>query len=256
MQHTNPWRNGPILLIGLFLSVVLLWSAHMLHAHHVLTSYLVDVAGGMTTIVLSIATYDEWERRRERRRYVPPERMGIKRIKEEILQLLYQYAFVLNLRWDHQSEALQIVQRTTADKEFSQPETELHARAAKHIFQEDPKNKAKLFRVSREALKTPELAKQSYRDINELILQTERAIGQVDMAISTYGYSFTPETHTWALDIRERLSQAITGEIPILSIRLAAVSKNADDSLKKTDREGVESLISRLLAVAKKSQTL
>jgi hypothetical protein len=135
MQYHNAWKNTPILLIGLIFSAGLLVGAHLLRAHHIFTSYMEDVAGGTTTIVLSIATYDEWERRRERRRYEPPERMGIKRIKEEVMQL-YQYAFVLTLRWDRQSEALKIVRQTTADKEFSEPETTLHAKAAKHIFQE------------------------------------------------------------------------------------------------------------------------
>jgi hypothetical protein len=116
--------------------------------------------------------------------------------------------------------------------------------------------KNNLYDVSRKALLSPNLDKQTYRDINELILQTERAIGQVDMAIATYGYSFTPEIHTWALDAREHLSQTITGQIPILSIRLAAVSKSAGDKLCESDMEGVKTLISRLLKVGKQAQTL
>jgi hypothetical protein len=253
MQHNSAWKNGPILFIGLVFAIVLLGAAHLLKAHHILTNYIEDIAGGTTTIVLSIATYDEWERRRERRRYEPPEAMGVKRIKEEVMQLLYQYAFVLTLRWDHQSEALKIVRRTTADKEFTQPETELHAKAAKHIFQEDSSSKNNLFGVSKKALAAPRLNKQTYRDVNELVIQTERAIGQVDMAIATYGYSFTPETHTWALAVRESLSQTITGQIPILSIRLAAVSKSADDKLRRSDKEGLEALIKRLLRVGKQT---
>lgn len=256
MQREMRWTNWPILLVGVVLVIGLILGAFKIENNHVMSNYLEDVAGALTLVVLSIATYDEWERRRERKRYVPPERMGVQRIKEEVSQLLYQYAFVLSLRWDPQSEAMKTVERATSNKEFSEPETELHAKSAKHIYQENPKVKRNLFRIAGAALDKPVVAKQTYRDVNELILQTERSIDQLDMAIAIYGYSFTPEVHKWALDIRENLSQTISGKLAILSIRLAAVSKDIDVPVRANDVVGIMKLIQEITAVARHANDL
>lgn len=239
-----------MVIIGSVFVVVLLIAAHLIEAnYHLLSFYLEDVAGAVTTILISVLTYDEWERRRERKRYRPSEKMGITRIRDEMFQLLYQYAFVLNLRWDKNSDAVRTVEEVTADKDFAKHAPELHAKTAKHISQEDPRLKNNLFTVSRKALASPELSKQTYRDINELISQTESAIREIDLTIATYGYSFTPEVHKWALDVRESLSQSITGQMPLLAIRLCAVSKVVDNKIKKSDRAGVEELIKKLVKV-------
>jgi hypothetical protein len=253
MQREMKWKNWPVLCIGAGLVVTLLLLAHRFEDIHVLTYYLEDVAGGITTVILSVATYDEWERRRERRRYKKPENMGVRRIREEVNQLLYQYAFVLNLRENPNSKEMQIVEEVIGDGEFAASHTELHAKAAKHFSQEDPALKNKLFETASEALKSPELRKQSYRDINDLILQTERSVEQIDRAIAVYGYSFTPEVHQWALRLREQLSQTITGQIPILSIRLMAASNKGEGTLGKTEIEGVKKMLSKLLLVGEKA---
>jgi hypothetical protein len=106
-----------------------------------------------------------------------------------------------------------------------------------------------LFDNSREALNKPALNKLSYGEANELIVQTERTIQQLDTAISTYGYSMTPEVHKWALDVREKLSQAITGKETILSIRLGAASKQPGSKLSKDDQRGLEKILDELVKV-------
>jgi hypothetical protein len=248
------WKNWPILGIGAVLVACLLLLAHRFEHIPVLTYYLEDVAGGITVVVLSVATYDEWERRRERKRYAKPESMGVKRIQQEVFQLLYQYAFVLSMRWDPDSKEMQIVEDAMGDGEFDKSHTELHAKAAKHISQETDTKSRDLFRIATSALEAPKLTKQSYADMNDLILQTERTIQQLDMAIATYGYSFTPETHQWGLKLREQLSQAITGKIPILGIRLKAASSHGDECIKQSDADGLTQLIPALLSVGKNAQ--
>jgi hypothetical protein len=253
MQREMKWKNWPVLCSGALLVVCLLLLAHHFENIHVLTYYLEDVAGGITTVILSVATYDEWERRRERRRYEKPEQMGIRRIREEINQLLYQYAFVLNLREQPDSKEMKIVEEVIGDGEFNKSHTELHAKAAKHFSQEDPALKNNLYETASKALKNPQLAEQSYRDINDLVLQTERSVEQVDMAIAVYGYSFTPEVHQWALRLREQLSQTITGQIPILSVRLMAASSRGDSPIGKTEKDGVRQMLKNLLAVGEQA---
>jgi hypothetical protein len=88
------------------LAVGLLVTAQLLGGH-VLSNYFVDIAAAVTVIILSVLTYEERERGLERGRYEPSEEVGIVRIKAEVSQLLYQYAFVLNLRGDSESEAMQ-----------------------------------------------------------------------------------------------------------------------------------------------------
>jgi hypothetical protein len=254
MQREKKWDNWPILVTALALVVLALFVARIFQRSHseIISFYLEDLAGAITAVVLSIATYDEWERRRERKRYYPPEKMGVTRIKQEVLQLLYQYAFVLSLRWEPESHAMKVIKRSAGDKKgFSKPEVELHAKAAKYIFQEDTEVKSDVLKNVRTALEKPKFSKQKYSDINELILQTERAIGQIDMAIAIYGYSFTPEVHKWALQVREKLSQSLTNKIFILTMRLAASSKQADGKLKRSDSKGLEALTSDLLKVEK-----
>jgi len=249
------WKNWPVLLAGILLVLGIYTLASKLSENHSLNTYLLDVCGAMTTVILSIATYDEWERRKQRQRYLPPERMGARRVQEEVYQLIYQYAFVLTLRFDKNSAAMRTIQKATISKaEFSKPEIELKAKSAKHISQQDKSIKRDLLNLSTQALKKPQIKKQTYNDANQLILQTERCIRQVDLAIATYGYSFTPEVHKWALDVREGLSQAITGSIPVLSIRLAAASSEANKKLKPSLEDGVKGIVDELIAVGRKTK--
>jgi hypothetical protein len=256
MQREMKWKNWPVLAIGVGLIAVFLVCAKLLEHQHLAATYFADLAGATTTVVMSIAIFDEWERRRERKRYMPPEKMGIKRIREEINQLLYQYAFVLNLRYDKDSNAMKTARKASPGKAYTKSNIKLHAKAAKHISQDDPAIKEHLFELAQDALQEPKIDQLVYKEVNELILQTERAIRQIDLAVATYGYSFTPEVHHWALGVREQLSQSITGELPVLSIRLAAASKNADDKLNNHDRKGIEELIDRLIKVGKKAKDI
>jgi hypothetical protein len=76
-------------------------------------------------------------------------------------------------------------------------------------------------------------------------------VGQIDMAIAVYGYSFTPETHRWTLEVREVLSQCVTGRITILYIHLSSISRAIDEKLRPADHEGISRLIKELIAVGK-----
>jgi SHS2 domain-containing protein len=256
MQRQMKWENWPVLALGIGLVVLLVFIAHLFKADKVFSNYFADLAGAISAVIISIATYDEWERRQERKRYYPPEKMGVKRLKDEVFQLMYQYAFVLNLRWNAQSQAMKKIKATVAGSEFTKTKTDVQAKAAKHISQEDEKLKSNLFKLSKEVLKKPQINKQAYEDIYQLILQTERSIGQIDLALSTYGYSFTPEVHKWALDVREALSQTITGEIPILSIRLAATSKKSGNKLSHSDIIGVKEMLDKLVEVGKLAEKM
>jgi hypothetical protein len=249
MQRQMTWKNWPFLLAGILIVAGLLVLSSVFKNSHVISNYLADLGGAISAIILSIATYDEYERRRQRKRYLPPERMGARRIRDEVYQLMFQYAFVVNLRYNPKSPSRQAVDKTAAGKRFTKPGTELHAKAAKHISLEDPKVKSNLFDNSREALNKPALKKLSYGEANELIVQTERTIQQLDTAISAYGYSMTPEVHKWALDVREKLSQAITGKETILSIRLGAASKRPGSKLSKDDQRGLEKILDELVKV-------
>jgi hypothetical protein len=95
--------------------------------------------------------------------------------------------------------------------------------------------------------------KQTYGEVNQLIVQIERAIQQLDLSIETYGYSFTPEVHKWALDVREAISQAITGKAGVLNIRLAALAK-AGSRLDNQAIKGLEEIVDELLAAAKRAR--
>jgi hypothetical protein len=255
MQRQHKWSNWPVLLMGIFLVTGLICLADfVLSSHKAVQTYILDLAGAISAVIISIATYDEWERRRERERYLPPEKMGVARIQEEIYQLLYQYAFVLNLRFNPSSKAMRTVQRVAHQKEFDKPEAELKAKAAKHISQADKSVSNNLFQLSAQALRKPSLAEQTFADANQLLLQTERALQQLDLAISTYGYSFTPEVHKWALDVREMTSQAITGKIPVLSIRLAASSKIAGNKLDKLASSGLQEIVDELIKAGRKAK--
>jgi hypothetical protein len=69
MQHKGKWNNWPILLIGLGLISILIFLSYKLEEHRILSTYTVDLASALSAIIISIATYDEWERRQERKRY-------------------------------------------------------------------------------------------------------------------------------------------------------------------------------------------
>ncbi len=94
-----------MLLVGACLVVILLVVAEKSQNMYIFDNFIIDIAADISVIILSIATYDEWERRQERKRYKPPEGLGVDRIKNEIAQLLYQYAFMLNERFSSQSSA-------------------------------------------------------------------------------------------------------------------------------------------------------
>lgn len=255
MQREQKWKNWPVLLGGLILIVLVLLLSHKFQSNKIITNYLADIAGALTAVIISIATYDEWERRQQRQRYLPPEKMGVKRVQEEISQLLYQYAFVLSLRFDPNSKAMRTVRAATGVKKgHSKPPSELKAQAAKHISQSFSNGDNNLYSLSRQALAKPQFKKQTYGEINQLIVQTERAIQQLDLSIETYGYSFTPEVHKWALDLREAISQAITGKIAVLSIRLEAASKNAEHKIDSLAAEGLSEIVDQLIATAKNSR--
>jgi hypothetical protein len=87
-------------------------------------------------------------------------------------------------------------------------------------------------------------------------LQTERTIDQLDLAIETYGYSFTPEVHKGTLDVREMVSQAITGKIQVLTIRLAAVSNLSGKTLNDETANGLNKVIDELIAAATKANNI
>jgi hypothetical protein len=89
MQSESKIANWPILLLGIILVATLLAGANIVVDNHVLSNYMEDIAGAITVIILSVMTYDEWERQRERGRYQPSEQMGVRRVKDEIFQLLY-----------------------------------------------------------------------------------------------------------------------------------------------------------------------
>jgi hypothetical protein len=256
MQREQKWKNWPVLLGGLVLIVLFLLLSHKFRSNKTITNYLADIAGALTAVIISIATYDEWERRQQRKRYLPPEKMGVKRVQEEISQLLYQYAFVLSLRFDPNSKAMRTVRAATGAKsESDKPSAkELKAQTAKHISQSFSNGDTNLYSLSRQALAKPRFKKQTYSEANQLIAQTERTIQQLDLSIETYGYSFTPEIHKWALDLREAVSRAITGKIAVLSIRLEAASKNADKKINDLAAEGLSEIVDQLLAAAKTSR--
>jgi len=257
MQRKQKWENWPVLASGVLLVAGLFIVADtILDKHRTPHDFVVHLAGALAAIIISIATYDEWERRHERKRYLPPEKMGVRRVQEELFQLLYQYAFVLNLRFNPQSRALHTVDKATSSQRFTRSKDELKAKAAKHISQTDKQLKGDLFNVSKEALRKPKLDKQSYNDVSQLLIQTEHAIRQIDLAIATYGYSFTPEIHKWALDVREGVSQAITGKLSILSIRLAAISKNSDKLLDESTSSGFKDTVNELIAAGQKAKNV
>jgi hypothetical protein len=239
MQRENKWQNWPVLLGGVVLVVLILILAQMIKSHQTISNYLADVAGALTVVVISIATYDEWERRRERERYREPEQMGVRRIQDEVFQLLYQFAFFLNLRFNPSSYAMETVKKSShrrdESKELLESDPQLKAKAAKQIAVSEEKINKNLQKLALQALKKPEYKEQTYSEASELISQIQGSISQIDIAIATYGYSFTPEVHKWALEIRESLSQTITNESPIISIRLASRSKHSQDKLD--DRE-------------------
>jgi hypothetical protein len=221
-----------------------------LHLHnHVLSNYLEDIAGAITVIVLSVATYEKWENRHELGRSRASQNMGIRRVKDEVFQLLYEYAFVLNLRWNPNSEAMRGIDSLVSGSEFSHAATELHAKTAKHISQKEVTIRSTLFATSRQALSDIQLSKQTYGEMDELITQAERSLDRIDMALAIYGYSFTPETHEWALSVRESLSRCIVGKLPILSIHLSSISGSVNSKLRSTDREGISEIVSELVEV-------
>jgi hypothetical protein len=257
MQRDNKWKNWPVLVGGVVVAGGLILAASTVFKNNqTLTTYLLDLAGALTAVIISIATYDEWERRQERKRYLPPERKGVARIQEEIFQLMYQYAFVLNLRFNPKSQAMKIVEKTTKKGKLTKPGVKLKSEAGKQISQSIDHSNGDLFLLSREALKKPAFGKQSYFEANELIVQTENTIRHIDLAIATYGYSFTPEVHKWALDVREAITNAITQKIEVLGIRLAAASKNAQKPLDKNAAAGFEQTVRKIIDVGKMAQNV
>lgn len=249
MQYEHKTKPWIVLTIGMAAVIALLIIARFMMGYDEVSNYLEDIAGAITVIVLSVVTYEEWEGHRERKRYKASELMGINRVKDEVFRLLYQYAFVLNFRWDTKSEAMRVIDKMTGSNKFSRVATELHTKTAKHIYQEDASIRSTLFYKAREALDNPSLSKQTYRDADELITQTEKAIEQIDLVIAIYAHALTPETHKWALGVREALSQSITGKLSLLSIRLGAASSNGNKSLRDHDRAGLAHLITELIDV-------
>jgi hypothetical protein len=114
MQRQMTWKNWPFLLAGILIVAGLLVLSSVFKNSHVISNYLADLGGAISAIILSIATYDEYERRRQRKRYLPPERMGARRIQDEVYQLMFQYAFVVNLRYNPKSPSRQAVDKTAA----------------------------------------------------------------------------------------------------------------------------------------------
>jgi uncharacterized membrane protein YccC len=251
MQRENKWQNWPVLAGGIILIIICLLGAKVLEPGKILPTYLADVAGALTAVVISVGTYDEWERRRERERYKKPEEMGARRIQDEVFQLLYQFAFFLNLRFNPSSYAMETVEKSSRRqdeaKELLESDPQLKAKAAKQIAFSDEKINKNLQKLALQALKKPDYKKQTYAEANELINQIQNSIYQVDIAIATYGYSFTPEAHKWSLDVREGLSQSITNESPIISIRLAARSQHADDKLGNREIKSLSRVVDELI---------
>jgi hypothetical protein len=202
MQHEEKWKNWPVLLLGVVVVVAALVSAYLFRKHTVLSNYLADLGGAISAIIISIATYDEWERRQERKRYVPPEKQGLNRIKAEIGILLYQYAFILGPRLSNRLSAMENLKkgsiRTTDDK----------LKMAKQSAKSEINDSKNIFKISREALKDPQLNKLGQKDAAQLLRQIEKTVRQIDLSVATYGYSFTPEIHQKVLKLRENLDMS------------------------------------------------
>ncbi len=256
-MHRKRWSLilGMAIIVAVLVSI-LLYCAHLYVYNHVLSNYLEDIAGAITVIVLSVATYEEWERRDELARSKTARDMGVRRIKDEVFQLLYEYAFVLNVRLDPNSETMKIIDSLTSENGFSRATTELHAKTAKHISQEDVTISSKLFAITRQALSDIQLSEQTYGDMNELIGQAESALEKIDRALAIYGNSFTPEVHEWALDVRENLSRCIVGKLPLLSIHLSAISGSVSTKLRLADQKGISELVSELIEVGIKTDKI
>jgi hypothetical protein len=158
MQREQKWKNWPVLVSGFILILLILWHAHKFESNKTIGNYLADISGALTAVIISIATYDEWERRQQRKRYLPPEKMGVERIQEEVSQLLYLYAFVLNLRYDSNSKATRTAKAATSAKgQVKNTSPPLTTDTAKHISQSFPNGNNSLFSISCQALAKPQL---------------------------------------------------------------------------------------------------
>src|SRR5439155_15782499 len=106
--------------------------------------------------------------------------MGIKTIQESINDLLFQFAYMLNLRFDPKSRAVQEIAEALDDKHTDVlKNSEANARASKHIARSVPEINKKLLKLSVKALDNLKLDKQTYNDAHEMIIQTEKAIKDI-----------------------------------------------------------------------------
>jgi hypothetical protein len=249
MQRQAKWKHWPVLAAGVILIAALLFLSHKLQKSNVNYTYTADIGGALTAVMITIATYDEWERRQERKRYTPAEKMAVKRIQDEIYELLYDFAFFLNLRFQPRSRS------AVAAKKTRRAPDKLDARVAEQIAESEPAIRENLLATSSKALSSPSYDKQTSGEARQLIEQVEDTVEQIDLTISTYGYSFTPELHKWALDLREKLSQTVVGKPPVLDLRFTPGNKEAK-KLTKAESKALSEIVKEVLLCAKKAKNV
>jgi hypothetical protein len=252
MERESKWQNWPVLIIGVLAIGILLFISSKTHAHEAIHIYVTDFAAALTTVALSIGVYNEWERRQERKRYAHPQRMGIKRIQESVYDVLYQFAFMFSIRFDKNSLAGKDLKKTKSTSKHS--DLKVKTKVAAHLARSDPKIHENLFQISENALREPEISRQNYEESEELIKRVDESVKNIDIALATYGYSFTPEVHKWALNIRESLSQTLTGNLSILSIQLAASEKIKHNKISPEDAETLKQITDALLKIGESTK--
>jgi tellurite resistance protein len=245
MQKDVKWKKWPILLLGIVLIALLLFLAQLSENKHVLSIYLSDFAGAISAIIVSIVTYEEWERRQERRRYRPPEELGLNRIKSEVEQLIYLYAFMLSDSFKAKSKALRLADNTKSTKGSAEKKLKI----AKNVAESDIKSSPEFSKLLNESLKHPQLNNLTYKEAFKLIQQISETVRQIDVSVATYGYSFTPEVHKKVLQSRERLDNVTTSKLSVLDIRLNADSGKSGTKISKEDAFSIQEIIKELLAI-------
>jgi predicted unusual protein kinase regulating ubiquinone biosynthesis (AarF/ABC1/UbiB family) len=252
MHHEPKWKNWPVLLLGIILVILLLVLANILRRYRITSTYITDIAGAISAVVISIATYDEWERRQERKRYRPPEQQGLKRIKNEIAQLIFQYEFMLNGRFNTDERTMELVDgaKNSAGRSNRQ------IKAAKQLAESKLETEDQPLSLSIELLKQPKIDKLSYLEAEQLLAQIEITVRRIDSSIATYGYSFTPEIHKASLALREKLEQTATGKRALLSIGLTAASSKASSKLSLAEQDSLLEITNELIRIAKQADKL
>jgi heme/copper-type cytochrome/quinol oxidase subunit 2 len=250
MQHQVKWKNWPVLLLGVVFVLVLIFLAHKSEKHFTATMYLTDVASAITAIIISIATYDEWERRQERKRYKPPENLGLKRVKNEVFQLLYIYAFIFDDGFRSMAQVTKIVKNSKVNP--------LHKKLqiAKRLSESELTTSEARFKHSIKALKAVRLKSLVYKEAFEVVKQTEETVRRLDIIVATYGYSFMPEIHNQVLMLREKLNNALADNLHLIAIRFNASSPKAGTKLSKLEITTMQKLVDEIISIGELAHNL